>query len=233
MNYKDDNDWGSVYEWAKPDTQNKEPQWSEIYDWAKPPQTATPEPPKPSLWDNIKSTAGKVGNLIPESTKHFQILPSKQGIDAVKNYDIKENKDTNRTPLGQALESTPVGGALSNTVQAGVGDFNYPVYKALQAVGGDKIPGVNKFLEIGAQQARQMQEKGGTDVGSQVARSTIAMLPNMALTYLTQGASLPYQIPAMGGEAIRQATMQMLKNPAFISSTIRSFGNAYGEAEEA
>ena len=147
------------YDWYKPQDDNKNE-----YDWYTPPQK---EPPKPSTWDNVKNTASKVGNFIAEPFKAIPLLPSKEGINALKKADITSNPIAN-TQLGRDL-------------RAGVADTSNPVYRGLQSVGLDKVPGINKVLDYAVKVTEQEQARGGTSIPSQLTRFVPGAIQNTAL----------------------------------------------------
>jgi len=122
---------------------------------------------------------------------------------------------------------------LGKNLAAGAADYSNSFYNALQSIGGDKVPGLNKLLDYGDRATEQVQKQGGTDIGSQVVRSIPGAAQSAALAIMSGGTSLAPKLGATGAEAVRQASLQMLKNPAFVNSALQSYGSTYGQARDA
>jgi hypothetical protein len=174
--------------------------WGEVFDWAKPPKDTSQE------WGDIFDWAKPPEPEPPPMTAKIK--------DTAKNIG---------GAIGKGAEW------LGKNLYAGAGDFSSSFYKTLQSVGGDKVPGLNKFLDWGVEGTEKAQELGGTDIGSQVVRSLPGAGVNLGLAFMTGGASTA-GIPSQGAEAVRQTTMQMMKKPTFLTSAMRSYGSGYGEA---
>jgi hypothetical protein len=136
-----------------------------------------------------------------------------------------------------------VGNALlwtGHNVRAGFGQAEQAVSGTLKATGIGQLPGVRDVLKSGdipakrwiatANQANQNLGKAG-QLGAQALQALPQAAENLALLFLSKGASAPAQLSAATGTTAANI-LNTVKNPAFINSMVNSFGGTYNQAKE-
>ncbi len=178
--------------------------------YSPPPVVREPEPPKQTF-------VQKVGNVINDVITTGPLGYLDKGARAF-------DEGISNTFKGTIVEQ------IGKDIMAGVGDANRGYVGALESVGLDKVPVVKDVLADIKQDAQNLSEQGGTGIGSQVVRSLPGAVSSMALAMMGGGATVPAQL---GGNAVLQGAKNLVTNPAFANSMVRTYGGAYNEAREA
>ena len=118
---------------------------------------------------------------------------------------------------------------FGNNLMAGVGRANKATVNAIESIGGDKVPLLNKGLDSIERGADNLISKGGSSIGAQVIQSIPNAASNMALAFMSGGASIA---PQLGKNATIQAAKSMVTSPMFANSMLQSYGGAYGQARD-
>ena len=113
---------------------------------------------------------------------------------------------------------------------AGVGRANKNLVNALESIGADKVPWLNKGLDYIEREADKLISKGGTGIGSQVVQSLPNAISSMALAMMGGGIK---PVAQLAGNTALQTVQNVAKSPVFVNSMLQSYGGAYNEAREA
>ena len=189
-------------------------------------------------YEKMKSAAVSIATSPKQRDQAEQTRRSKMGttknMTAETITSVAQPKPKEPTLLqkaGNVISRGPLGLTedIARNVDAGIGDYNQNTVNTLESIGGDKVPILKDALSSVKTGAKALSDKGGTDTVSQVIRAIPQAGSNMALAFMSGGASLA---PQLGKNATIQAAKSMVTSPMFANSMLQSYGGAYGQARD-
>jgi hypothetical protein len=206
--------------------------------------------------DVLAYKSGQANTLYDPLTKSYPRDPNKS-IFSLQNVgaalggekDVQKFKENyHPTILSRAGDiaanvGEKVGNAMDWTganLAVGFGQAGKAVTGTVRALGADKVPVLNKVLNRADVDYNRWIKKAersnwNNGPGANLAAQAIQALPqaaeNLALVYLSKGASVPAQLSAATG-TMSLNILNTVKSPAFINSMIQTFGGTYNQAKE-